>query len=93
MFVLTESGALLHTVSGKCLAPVATADNSFIKLQSACNSANAWFQHTSYKSIRHLRSGMCVHLYLGSPTPSVGTKLVIYSGCVEARLQFDYIIG
>ena len=91
--MLTETGAILHIPSGKCVAPIAAVNNGVIKLQSACNSANSWFQHTSAKTIRHMRTGFCIHPYLGSSSPTIGTKLVIYVGCIEARLQFNFIYG
>ena len=84
---------MLHIPSGKCPAPIAAVNNGVIKLQSACNSANAWFQHTPSKTIRHMRTGKCIQPYLGSYSPTIGTKLVISDGCNEARLQFDFVFG
>lgn len=93
LFIFTQNGALLHIPSGKCLAPIKAQNNDVVKLQSACNSANAWFYRTSLNVIRHMRTGKCIKGYLGSSTPTIGTKLIINSGCSGTTFHFDYIYG
>ena len=93
LFIFTQNGALLHIHSRKCLAPITTLDSGVVKLQSGCNSANAWFYRTSLNAIRHMRTGKCIKAYQGSSVPTIGTKLIINSGCSGTTFQFDYIYG
>ena len=89
-FTLTEDKALKHVESGKCVTPNTNEDDAVLRLRNTCAYQNARYEHTLYTSIKHIMTGKCFHPYLGSPTPSEGTPVVIYSGCNETRLHFNF---
>ena len=79
--------------SGKCAVPESTRDDAFIKLDADCSSDNSRFIQTDKYSAKHLATGKCIHPYGGRLRPSSGTRIVIYRGCSENRLQFKFIYG
>ena len=73
--------------------PEYTYDDAAIYLSDDCDSNNSRFVQTDQFSVRHIATGKCIHPYWGALDPAVGTKLVIFRGCDEKRLQFKFTYG
>eukprot|EP00112_Aurelia_sp_Birch-Aquarium-sp1_P011279 Seg2370.3 transcript_id=Seg2370.3/GoldUCD/mRNA.D3Y31 product="High choriolytic enzyme 1" protein_id=Seg2370.3/GoldUCD/D3Y31 len=84
---------LKHIKSGKCVVPESTRDNALIKLDADCSSNNSRFSQTQKYSAKHITTGKCIHPLGGNLRPRSGTKIVIYRGCDQDRLQFKFIYG
>lgn len=92
-FTLTSGKNLKHIKSGKCVVPESTRDNALIKLDADCSSNNSRFSQTQKYSAKHITTGKCIHPLGGNLRPRSGTKIVIYRGCDQDRLQFKFIYG
>ena len=92
-FSLISNKNLKHIKSGKCVVPESTRDNAFIKLDDDCSSSNSRFIQTNKYSAKHIATGKCIHPHGGWLRPKSGTRIVIYRGCDENRLQFKFIYG
>ena len=92
-FKFLENGSILHVSSGQCVHPQGGEAGIGIPLVlwPSCEDANGrlQFEFTLGGSIRHVKSGYCVHPEGGSATPNDGTRLVLWSGCDDQRLEFN----
>ncbi|MES2932787.1 MAG: hypothetical protein V4805_04800 [Pseudomonadota bacterium] len=101
-FKLAENKSLQHVSSGMCLHPEGGSDTpavgtrlvfwnqcSISRLQNIQGNPKLAFEFTAGGSIRHIKSGLCVHPSGGSPNPVRDTSLVLWAGCDEPRLTFN----
>eukprot|EP00058_Branchiostoma_floridae_P006661 XP_002592149.1 hypothetical protein BRAFLDRAFT_85021 [Branchiostoma floridae] len=93
LFVHWPNGSLMHAVSAKCLVLDTKGEiqeGTEITLGD-CDETSLHVRHTPSRTLQDMSTGMCLHPYGGSSTPDEGTHVVIFSGCEEERLMFEYM--
>lgn len=86
-FTLGADGVLRHTCSGKMVCPEngGTRNGVRIVVSSTCTLEDSKFERTSGRSLKHVKSGKCLHTTGG--WPGAGRYMVLYFGCDEGRLE------
>eukprot|EP00794_Sanderia_malayensis_P018635 gene18635-20517_t len=87
LFHMNVNKQLVHSASGKCVAPQSSGDNSLLVLQTSCTD-NSKFESTATGALKHVSTGRCVHPLNGALDPKEGQFVVIYTGCDSDRLKF-----
>ncbi|CAH1241453.1 NXPE3 [Branchiostoma lanceolatum] len=93
LFVHWPNGRLMHAVSKKCLVLNTKGDiqeGTEITLGD-CDENSLHVRHTPTRTLQDMSTGMCLHPYGGSSLPEEDTHIVIFSGCEEYRLMFEYM--
>lgn len=84
-FTLEANGVLRHKCSGKMVCPQGSGNGAKIVVSSSCNANNSKFYRTTGRSLKHVKTGKCIHSNGG--WPGNGKKMVIWSTCDEERLE------
>ncbi|PFX13518.1 Disintegrin and metalloproteinase domain-containing protein 9 [Stylophora pistillata] len=86
-FTLAADGVLRHSCSGKMVCPEngGTGNGAKIVVSSTCKTEDSKFERTSARSLKHLKTGKCVHT--NGAWPGVDRHMVLWSGCDEKRLE------
>ncbi|XP_066300101.1 NXPE family member 3-like [Branchiostoma lanceolatum] len=93
LFVHWPNGRLMHAVSKKCLVLNTKGEiqeGTEITLGD-CDENSLHVIHTPTRTLQDMSTGMCLHPYGGSSLPEEDTHIVIFSGCEEYRLMFEYM--
>ncbi|XP_019623570.1 PREDICTED: uncharacterized protein LOC109469489 [Branchiostoma belcheri] len=93
LFVHWPDGRLMHAVSKKCLVLDTKGEireGTEITLGD-CDEKSLHVPHTRFRTLQDTSTGMCLHPYGGSDNPDEDTHIVIFSGCEEGRLMFEYM--
>ncbi|KAK3698442.1 hypothetical protein QZH41_010011 [Actinostola sp. cb2023] len=90
-FRLDANGTLWHHCSQRRVCPEngKTGDGVRLVISSDCKDEDSKFVRTPEKSLKHVKSGKCVHP-LGA-WPADGRKLVLWGGCGIMRLEIWFI--
>jgi len=88
-FKMTSDGKIIDE-NGSCYVGQTASYGSPI-VKSACSVSGVAFTKTKSGSLKQISTGRCIHPDNGSPTPSEGTKLVLWGGCDEDRLKFTFV--
>ncbi|KXJ06666.1 Disintegrin and metalloproteinase domain-containing protein 23, partial [Exaiptasia diaphana] len=90
-FRLDANGVLWHECSQRRVCPESeTPSNSDrLVISSTCKDDNSKFVRTPGNSLKHVKSGKCIHPRGGRPGD--GRKLVLYDGCDVTRLEIWFI--
>ena len=92
-FSLTSNKNLRHMTTGKCVIPTSLENSARITLTSDCSNEWTQFEQTSGFSMKHIKSGSCIHPSGGSANPGANTDILLHSGCNQDRLQFKFMWG
>jgi len=86
-FTLGSDGVLRHDCSGNMVCPEngATHNGAKIVVSSTCTIENSKFERTSGRSLKHVKTGKCIHT--NGAWPGKGRYMVLWSGCNEQRLE------
>jgi len=85
-FSLGSDGVLRHSCSGKMVCPESSAK---IVVSGSCSADNSKFERTPGRSLKHVKSGKCLHTYGG--WPGAGRNMVLWSGCDSQRLEIWFV--
>ncbi|KAL9951076.1 hypothetical protein ACROYT_G043672 [Oculina patagonica] len=90
-FELGSDGVLRHTCSGKMVCPEngGTHDGARIVVSSTCTVENSKFERTAGRSLKHIKTGKCLHTNGG--WPGVDRNMVLWSGCDVQRLEIWFM--
>ncbi|RMX57319.1 hypothetical protein pdam_00021306 [Pocillopora damicornis] len=82
-----EDGLLRHACSGKLVCPEngGTHNGAKIVVSRTCKVADSKLVRTVGRSLKHVKSGRCIHT--SGAWPGNGRQMVLWSGCKEQRLQ------
>ena len=95
-FLLLRNGAILHTMSGKCLRPFRILsdiqDNTALVLHDGCTHEIARFVLRRSGVLEHLYSGFCVRPQGARVEPRPGTQLVLHKDCKRGKaIAFEFL--
>ncbi|KXJ11173.1 Disintegrin and metalloproteinase domain-containing protein 15 [Exaiptasia diaphana] len=90
-FKLDSNGILWHECSQHRVCPENGGTWNGVKLviSSSCKDEDSKFVRTSKHSLKHVKSGKCVHPSGG--WPGNGRELVLWGGCDITRLEINFI--
>ncbi|KAJ7386460.1 metalloendopeptidase [Desmophyllum pertusum] len=90
-FTLGSDGVLRHSCSGKMVCPENGATNNGAKIvvSSSCKADDSKFERTSGRSLKHIKTGRCIHT--NGAWPGVGRNMVLWSGCDVQRLELWFM--
>ncbi|XP_066014963.1 zinc metalloproteinase-disintegrin-like atrase-A [Pocillopora verrucosa] len=82
-----KDGLLRHACSGKLVCPEngGTHNGAKIVVSRTCKVADSKLVRTVGRSLKHVKSGRCIHT--SGAWPGNGRQMVLWSGCKEQRLQ------
>ncbi|XP_074614387.1 uncharacterized protein LOC141874129 [Acropora palmata] len=88
-FTLESNGVLRHSCSGKMVCPTGSGNGASLVVSSSCLTSNSKFERTQGHSLKHLKTGKCIHTHGG--WPGEDKKMVLWSLCDEMRLEIWFV--
>ncbi|KAI9142922.1 hypothetical protein BKA69DRAFT_224946 [Paraphysoderma sedebokerense] len=92
-FEFTETGAIRHVKSGKCIHPVGgrTDRNTALHFWTGCDQDYLPFRYSSSRNLVHVKSGNCL-IPVGTTPPGVGRQVRLFDFCaVNAITNFNLV--
>ena len=86
-FALTQSGALVHVDSGRCVAPTCSSYGCNLHLYPSCNS-NTHFKLRSDGMLENVATRHCIHPSGGHTHPQEATPVVLHACGLRSSLVF-----
>jgi hypothetical protein len=69
-------------------SPLNPPNGTPLTFRAFCDDPSQKFEFTLRGSLRHVSSGKCVRPLGGATNPTVGTQLVLFTGCDLDRVRF-----